>query len=204
MRTHQTFTTGVNSPADDTGGFETWAWMRDNGPNALDPNPPPGVAGLRALGATVTQAVVDAQNAYNDAAEQIQEDTADGFAVGDGSGVIESDQAALSQAAAALTAAQSAAGMVSTPAQQITNATSVIPASTQAALQAVNPNVFSGSTVAQIISQIQAAAANANLTAVQKQALNNQLATLQGGIFSQANMPMLLIGLAAIFMMSKK
>jgi hypothetical protein len=165
------------------------------------------------LGSALTDAqtaATAAQGDYNSAIGTLESDTASGFSAGDGSGVIESDQQDVTSAAAALSAANAALDALGVgPASGVTaanvsNVVNSMDPSTKQALLAQNPSVFSGANATSIVQAIQATMANANLTSVQKQALSNQLATLQGGLFSSANMPFLMIGIVAIFMLSKR
>lgn len=168
-------------------------------------------SGLRGLGATAQdiadmQAAVDNDMmALQNAQDVLAQDTADGNAefVAQDQAQVAGAQAQLSadQAALAAMTAGGTAGGGYTP----TAAVAAIPTATQQALLQSNPNVFNASTMTQLVSQITAAMANSNLTGVQRQALQNQLATYQGGLFSPANMPILLIGGALLFMaMSKR
>lgn len=85
-----------------------------------------------------------------------------------------------------------------TPEDRATVAVASMDPNTKAALQQVNPNVFSAGNAGQLLQQITAAMNQANLTSIQRQALGNQLASIQGGLFSQRNVPMLIIGAVAI------
>jgi hypothetical protein len=164
---------------------------------------------LRGLAASA-QDIADAQSAVDQSMQALQtaqdvlaQDTADGNAefVAQDQAMVAGAQAQLSADQAAL-AALTAGGAASTA--TVPQVVSSIPSSTQQALQQVNPNVFNATTISQLVQQITAAMANSNLTGVQRQALQNQLATYQGGLFSPANMPILLIGGLVLFMVMGK
>jgi hypothetical protein len=169
-----------------------------------------GLSGLAAYTATQIQAQAELLAGYQqdlqDDQQALADDLASGATLGDGSGTIEADNAAIATDQSDIAAAQSLLQSMQASATGMTPATvaSSLNPSTVAALQAVNPNVLNASTLTQLIQQLTAAAANANLTSVQKQALSNQLATYQGGLFSTANMPFLMIGIAAIFFFASK
>lgn len=183
--------------------------------------------GLRGLG-TVSEALASARQDLADAQTALQQDSAElaaaqqdlaaGQADDDGSAesqqfiqaaaaqvsslqsYVAADQAAVSSAQAQIASLSDAAASAATP----TSVVQTIPAATQQALLAANPNVFNAGTVGQLVQQITQAMQNSNLTSIQRQALQNQLATYQGGLFSQRNMPMLLAAAVALVFIAKR